>query len=229
MAMFNVDFKRWLPINGLGPNDLKLYGEASVLGVKDYGNLYNDIWQRIPVMMGFNIPTFGWLDYLSLEVEWYGSPYRNSLGKIGNFNSLSQPGVSPFPVEPLSDSLSPNTPSPVPMSYDDYYKNATDQTWIDAHQGHVLDSLGRLVLRSGDTLQVKGTAWDVENLMTDNWKWSLYLEKTVHSHISFMAQVANDHFRPRPVATPINEYGGMAEAFSSPRDWYFMFRVGYFF
>jgi hypothetical protein len=217
MAMFNVDFKRWFPLKGLGQNDLKLYGEAAVLGVRNYGSYYDDIRERIPVMIGFNFPTFGLLDYLSLEVEWYGSKYRNSLGKIGNFNSLSQPGSSPFPVEPLS-----STPSPIPFSYEDYYKNS-------AQGGGTPDSNGNLLLNSGQTLHVTGTAWDVENLMTDNWKWALYLEKTVHRHVTFSAQIASDHFRPRPAATAINEQGGMAEAFTSPKDWYFMFRTSYFF
>ncbi|HAO98823.1 MAG TPA: hypothetical protein DCQ83_02125, partial [Fibrobacteres bacterium] len=222
MAMFNVDLKRMLRGPVWGTNDLKLYGEAVILGVKNYGSYYDDIWQRIPVMIGFNIPTFGLLDYLSLEVEWYGSRYRNTLSGIGNVNSLTQPGTFPTPVEPTSD-----IPSPVPVSYDDYYKNyAMDKTV--PHPGNP-DSLGRLALGTGDILQIKGTAWDVENLMTDNWKWSLYLEKTVHRHIVFTAQIANDHYRPRPAATAINEQGGMAEAFTSPHDWYFMFRMGYFF
>jgi hypothetical protein len=109
------------------------------------------------------------------------------------------------------------------MSYEDYYRNyALDNVGTP-------DAEGRVVLRTGDTLQVRGTAWDVENLMTDNWKWSLYLEKTVHRRVNFSAQVANDHFRPRPAATAINEQGGMAEAFTAPGDWYFMFRMGYFF
>jgi hypothetical protein len=218
MALFSVDFKRWLPPAGYGPNDFKLYGEAALLGVKNQGSYYDEILERIPVMLGFNIPTFGLLDYLAFEVEWYGSKYRNSLAKIGSFNSLSQPGLFPTPVEALT-----STPSPVPLTYEEYYRNYA--------QGGLgtPDADGNIVLNSGDTLHVKGNAWDVENLRTDNWKWSLYLEKTVHRHVSFTAQVANDHFRPRPAATVLNEQGGMAEAFTSPRDWYFMFRTSYFF
>jgi hypothetical protein len=42
--------------------------------------------------------------------------------------------------------------------------------------------------------------------------------------------VANDHYRPRPVATGlIASSGGVAEAFSEQSDWYFMLRMGYFF
>ncbi len=215
MAMFNVDFKKWLPVPGMGRNDFKLYGEAAVLGVKNYGSYYDNVLRRIPVMVGFNIPTFGWLDLFSLEVEWYGSRYRNSLYKIGNYNTLYQPPSNLVPLTPVL-----TVPQPLPLSYKEYY-------------GQDLNSNGQLLINNGvgfDTLQVKGTAWDVENLTTDNWKWSLYLEKTVHRHIGFIAQVANDHFRPRPVVvTPSNEKGGMAEAFTAPGDWYWMLRVGYYF
>jgi hypothetical protein len=61
-----------------GSEDLKLYGETAVLGVKDYPGWYNDIRKRIPIMGGFNLPTFKVLDVLSIEVERYQSPYWNS-------------------------------------------------------------------------------------------------------------------------------------------------------
>jgi hypothetical protein len=173
-AMFSVDFKSWFPISG-APNDLKLYGEAAVLGVKNYGSYYNDIARRIPVMGGFNFPTFGLLDYFSLEVEYYASPYRNDLANIGNLNAVAD----------WTDEDRPK-PSPVPVVY-------------------------------ADSLR-------------DNLKWSVFLEKTVQKHVTFIAQVANDHFRPRPIATgDIKAAGGTAEAFTTPKDWYFMLRMGYFF
>jgi len=107
MGMFSLDPKRWLPFENMGSEDFKLYGEAAVLGVKNYGSLYNDIWQRIPVMGGFNVPTFGILDFLSVEVEWYGSPYRDDLSNLGNPASIVAPWMnqnppipSPVPVEP---------------------------------------------------------------------------------------------------------------------------------
>jgi hypothetical protein len=105
MAKIAFDFKTVLPDNikaMLGNEDLRLYSEAAILGVKDYaGSLdsvniidtttlsgtrntcpvvsYDDIAKRIPVMIGFNIPTFKLLDVLSLEVEWFGSTYYNDL------------------------------------------------------------------------------------------------------------------------------------------------------
>jgi hypothetical protein len=56
------------------------------------------------------------------------------------------------------------------------------------------------------------------------------LEKSLSGHIRFAAQVANDHYRPRPVSTNlITSNGGTSEAFSEKSNWYFMLRMGYFF
>jgi hypothetical protein len=178
MAMFNLDLKR-LWGDESASRDWELYGEAAVLGTKNYGSVYKNINQRIPVMAGFNFPTFGLLDFLSLEVEWYGSPYRNDLANIGNLNNVAD-WTELTPVRP--------TPSPVPVKA--VYPDST----------------------------------------RDNFKWSLNMEKTVLNHVRFITQVANDHYRPRPMATgSIRAKGGTATAFTSPQDWYLMFRVGYFF
>jgi len=176
MGMFNVDLKRWLGTSSMSPRDFRLYGEAAIIGVQDQGSYYDDIGKRIPVMMGFNVPTFGVLDLLALEVEWYGSPYKNDLAKIGNPNSI----VADWTTQ-IRD-----VPSPAPVTHADSTR--------------------------------------------DDWKWSLTAEKTVRKHVQLTAQVANDHFRPRPIATGlINAAGGTSAAFTSPRDWYFTLRVGYFF
>lgn len=176
MGMFSVDLKRWLGASRMSAQDLRLYGEAAVLGVKDYGSYYDDIGERIPVMMGFNVPTFGLLDLLSVEVEWYGTPYKNDLANIGNPGSI----VAEWTIQdrPL--------PSPAPIAHADSSR--------------------------------------------DDWKWSVTAEKTLRRHIQLTAQVANDHFRPRPIATGlITSGGGTSAAFTTSRDWYFTFRVGYFF
>lgn len=77
MARASLDIKPLIGIGSpFGPRDLLLYSEVAVLGVKDYPKYYNDITRRMPVMVGFNLPAFGWLDDLSLEVEYFSS--RNS-------------------------------------------------------------------------------------------------------------------------------------------------------
>lgn len=177
MGLFSLDFKNLFGIESMGQNDLKLYGEGAILGIENQGKLYSDIKQRMPVMVGFNFPTWGILDFLSIEVERYTSPYRNDMANLGALNGVADWTVKQRP-----------TPAPVPVNIP--YADSTN----------------------------------------DNLKWSIYLEKIVANHVQFIGQVANDHYRPRPVATGlINAEGGLAAAMTAKRDWYFMFRVGYFF
>ncbi len=176
MAMFSLDLKHWFPLSRGSHHDLRLYGEAALIGVKNQGSFYDDPLERIPVMLGFNFPTFGWLDRLSVEAEWYGSPYRNDLYYIGNPNSM----VAPW-------RWNPQRPVPIPVP-------------------------------------VEGESKD------DSWRWSILFEKNVASHIRFTGQLASDHHRPLPFSTGlITQEGGTEAAFSSPSEWYFMARLGFFF
>jgi len=78
MARFSADPKALFGFDRLGSlvlgkQDLVLYGEWALLGLKNYPVFYDDPLRRMPVMLGFNLPVFGQLDYLSLEVEYYAS------------------------------------------------------------------------------------------------------------------------------------------------------------
>jgi len=203
-ATMSLDFKKLFGgMPSLGADDLKLYGEVALIGITSYGKAYGKIAERIPVMVGFNLPTWGFLNHLSLEVEYYGAKYRNDLALVGNNNVVADWTIQAHSI-----------PSPKPPS--------------NANYG--IDSTGYYRNSQGDSVYVRGTALDKENLTKDDLKWSLFIDKVVANHIQFIAQVANDHYRPRPVASGlIKSWGGTAEAFASPKDWYYMFRVGYFF
>jgi hypothetical protein len=223
MTMASYDPKPAFGLTGaLGPEDLKIYGEAAVIGVQNYGSVYNNISQRIPFVIGFNLPSFRLMDVVSLEVEWYGARYRNNLSK------LDQQKYS-------------GLPSPVPVSYKTYDpindKGGVDPATgrllrdsLDASGNAVLDADGNTIKVPGD-IQVGGTALDIENLTADNLKWSLYFQKTVRGHIRFSGQVANDHYRPEATRTKYStlDGSGMSEFSSSLKDWYLMFRMGYYF
>jgi len=88
MGRFSINPQSLFPNNLFGKDDFKLYAEAAVLGVKDYpvsvdtsslGTRYNDIFKRLPIMFGFNIPTLKFLDVLNMEWEWFGSVYPNDM------------------------------------------------------------------------------------------------------------------------------------------------------
>jgi hypothetical protein len=92
-ARFSFDPK---PLFGslsfFGPEDCKLYGEAAVIGQNDSTLNVGDTsvphigppiyWmgmpiRRMPLLLGINIPGFKVLDVISLELEWFKSPYPN--------------------------------------------------------------------------------------------------------------------------------------------------------
>jgi hypothetical protein len=62
----------------MGPQDLVLYGETSVIGLDNYPVYYKSLKERMPIMFGFNFPTFHALDYLTVEAEYWNNPHINS-------------------------------------------------------------------------------------------------------------------------------------------------------
>jgi len=82
MARISIDPKALFEATFFGNEDLKLYSELAILGVKDYPVYYDDIGQRIPVVFGFNFPAFKILDVLSIELEFWNSRYPNSWNNV---------------------------------------------------------------------------------------------------------------------------------------------------
>jgi hypothetical protein len=88
MGRVRIDPKAWLGQGNFGKNDLVVYSEFAVIGLKDYPIFYDNILRRIPIMFGFNLPGFNWLD-ISVELQYYAS-------KISGDNLAAQNG-SPLP------------------------------------------------------------------------------------------------------------------------------------
>jgi hypothetical protein len=93
MGRLSFDPKKLFSLNVFGEEDLKIYGEAAILGVKNYPistdsiTDYSDIGKRIPVMFGINLPAFKLLDVLSLQAEWFGSRNPNDMSAVVFENS----------------------------------------------------------------------------------------------------------------------------------------------
>jgi hypothetical protein len=99
MGRISFDPKPWFGSGIFGADDLKLYAEAAVIGTKSYAGIYPDIMQRIPIMFGFNFPTFGLLDQATIEAEYYGAPFRDDYRRL-----ISE--ASPIPMN--NHSYDPN-------------------------------------------------------------------------------------------------------------------------
>ena len=82
MARLTFNPKKWFNSTIFGPEDLKLYAEAAILGMENHPGWYQNILERIPVMFGMNIPCFKLLDVLAVELQWFGSKYWNTTEDI---------------------------------------------------------------------------------------------------------------------------------------------------
>lgn len=204
-AFYRFDPKPLFSSSIFGKNDLVLYGEVGMIGVRNYKGIFDDRMQRIPVMAGFNLPAFGLLDNLSLEVEYYASPYKNDLTEL-------QTNFAPTPVSNRTNKFQAKT---------------LDSGYVTA-KGDTLRASRTVVSQTGGKV-FEDVLWDdpydVTNLHRDDWKWSLHMAKTVMGHVRFSAQVANDHFRPVGTGTTPTYFS----IFSTMDDWYWMSKITYFF
>lgn len=88
----------------LNPQDLKIYSEVAVLGLKNYPIYYTNILKRIPMMVGFNLPTFKLVDMMSFEIEYYDSDFPNSIEEVYERTS-AVPGLGTRVRQNYLDSL----------------------------------------------------------------------------------------------------------------------------
>ena len=68
------------------------------------------------------------------------------------------------------------------------------------------------------------------NLTRDNWKWSLHGSKLLGQHVQVSFQLANDHFRPGIyTGDGDNNPPVQSTVLTTPKDWYGMLKLAYFF
>ena len=186
-----------------GPEDLKLYSEAIILGVKPYpasldsNNFYgrpinefgyNKLMEKMPIMVGFNFPVFKLLDVLSLEVEYYGKKYVNRVPIYANSNNMLR---LPLPYDPK------------------------------INQGYPY----------GDSLTLRPEASGKYSKETykdgaAQWKWSLYARRTLFERFDITLQFARDHTL---IKTGLAQNVDFEEIFIKGKQWYWMLKFGYSF
>jgi hypothetical protein len=96
MGRASFSIQKLFPMDFLNPNDLKVYGEVALLGVKDYPGMYEKRTERMPIMGGINLPTFKFLDALSVEVEYFGNSNPDDLGVMQLYQFPTYHGNTPY-------------------------------------------------------------------------------------------------------------------------------------
>ena len=97
MARAAVDVGDLLSMN-VPEKTFRVYAEAALLGVQNQPYYYEEITERMPLMMGIDIPTFGILDRLSAEFEYNKSRFKNTIYSV-NQNQFPLPLESSDYVE----------------------------------------------------------------------------------------------------------------------------------
>ena len=204
MGRLAFDFK---PLFGspdfFGPNDLKLYSEAIILGVKPYPDSpdsnqytnqrpinefgYDKLFEKMPIMVGFNVPAFKLLDVFSIEVEYYGKEYVNRVPNYANANNMLR---LPLPYDPNINNGQPN---------------GSKEGTLNASGKYTKDTY-----KSGAA----------------QWKWSIYLKKSLFEKFDITTQFARDHSF---VKTGLAQNIDYEEIFIKDKQWYWMLKFGYSF
>jgi hypothetical protein len=112
------DPKAFFQSDIFGKEDLRLYGELAILGLRNYPVYVDSVngigtnpdmttrydlrSERMPFMVGFNIPTFKILDVVSFEWEFWANRYLNN-----RFNQISGTNGTRYPL-PTQPSLTGN-------------------------------------------------------------------------------------------------------------------------
>jgi hypothetical protein len=78
MGRVSLDLGNLLDLKGAG--DFKVYSEVALLGVEDQPVYFESMSERMPIMGGITIPTFGILDQLTFEMEYHKSKFPNNTG-----------------------------------------------------------------------------------------------------------------------------------------------------
>lgn len=160
--------------SALGRNDLKLYGETGIIGVQNYKGVYDKISERIPVMLGFNIPTFKLFDVLALEVEYYGSKLVPDYRKV-------MEGGSAVPQTVWINRGAPPDTGTATFDQQPYDTGADDIKWslymARVFAGHVKIS-GQVAndhFRTGGTPGLSGKSYEEALTHSNDWYWFLKL------------------------------------------------------
>lgn len=77
LALLALDFKTLFGGDLFRGDEMILYSEAVMMGVENRPIYYENRMDRLAVMLGLNIPTFGLLDNLNVEVERLTAKYIN--------------------------------------------------------------------------------------------------------------------------------------------------------
>jgi hypothetical protein len=210
----------------MGESGGVLYAEAAVLGVKNYpksnaidttnvSNVfgYDDIFQKMPVMLGFNVPTHPFTSYGLIPIgialfDWQTFLKKPALyGGAGLLSGIIAGGGTWLLEKYLKANLRLDVLS-------------VEAEWFGARYP---DSYGPDLNITPVPATVPPDG-DIGDYTRDNWKWAVYAKKTVFGGLSIIGLVGRDHLRTETFIKKDMDYEA---ALIKNHHWYWMLKLKY--
>jgi len=162
MLRFSFDPKRLIPLDIFGKNDLKLYAEGDIIGLKNYVRYYRHIEDRTLATAGFNFPGFKVIDLIAIEGEYCA----NRIYAYSDERFYS------------------NVPVPLPIKYADINLNRNPWRWsVYLKKSFLNDHMGLIAQAARDHKKINFHYFDRANMSFietlpdgDNWWWTFKTE-----------------------------------------------------
>lgn len=91
MVRASADLKKVIGSDAFGPNDLRMSLEVNLLGIQNKPVFYEKATDRMPVTFSVNLPGFKVLDLVSLQLEYFNSPWMNGYSNLLGNNNKNLP------------------------------------------------------------------------------------------------------------------------------------------
>jgi hypothetical protein len=209
MARVSFDVKGIIPMDFLGKEDLKLYGELAILGLKNYPGFYDNLSERMPVMLGFNWFSNPLLSYpvagigaLLFQKKINGASFLEAgtgiMSGVGLWLLEKYTGIKTgFDILSLElEYQGTRNPNGITKTYYQPYCPLPD----DPIAGNPRTML----------------------------KWSLYANKKIGSHLSIIGQIANDHLMPDNYTT-LPAYQPLTDVTLRANDWWWVVKALFYY
>ncbi|HAJ78684.1 MAG TPA: hypothetical protein DCO75_02845 [Fibrobacteres bacterium] len=238
MGRLSFDPKPLIPFSVFGKEDLKIYSEAAILGVKNYpandsinstNSNHNNIWgydslkNKTAVLVGFNWPTNPVLSYTFIPLAAIMGLDKNNFDK--HTMALSSVAVGAGIAAGVGT-----------WFLEKYFnKNlhldvlAVEAEWYGCpYPNNYATELGK-----GNTKSLPLPDYydrtDKGYVNQDNWKWSVYAKKMfLHDHFGVILQLARDHTRLESLLDEAKYYE-LEESYGQKKMWGWMIKfIGQF-
>jgi hypothetical protein len=234
------------PFSFCGREDLKIYGEAAILGLANQGDsahlrLYDTLSQRIPIMFGMNWFTHPLLSYpVILPCAAFGITNRDITIHDRGLDSTT--GMEVFDTTYGNKRKITNAvifgaigvaSGAATWLLNRYFNINGALDLISVELEHYGSPYPNGYLRCTNVQQRALPQPDDPNVFNysaaeystqDNWKWSLYFSKTIMGHFRCIGQIARDHTRLASANLNNTDY---VEAMVKRSHWYWAGKLAY--